>query len=69
MHLHLHLLLLLLQIKTILDAKAKQGLDTSITYYPNMPHGYSLRGENASVSPSATAAFNAGAAFFKKHLS
>jgi dienelactone hydrolase len=61
--------LLLLQIKTILDDKrSKTGLDASITYYPNMPHGYSLRGADAANSASATAAFSAGAAFFKKHL-
>jgi dienelactone hydrolase len=61
-------LLLLLQIKSILDDKAKKGLDASITYYPNMPHGYSLRGADAANSASATTAFAAGAAFFKKHL-
>ncbi|WIA41786.1 hypothetical protein OEZ86_009119 [Tetradesmus obliquus] len=56
------------EIKAILDDKAKKGLDASITYYPNMPHGYSLRGANATVSASATTAFSSGAAFFKKHL-
>lgn len=58
-----------LQIKSILEGKAAQGVDAEITYYPNQPHGYSLRGgSNPNATESATLAFDAGVAFFRKHL-
>lgn len=58
-----------MQIKEILADKASKGLDTHITYYPKQPHGYSLRGgSDPATVKDATAAFNAGAEFFKKHL-
>ncbi|KAF6253329.1 dienelactone hydrolase family-domain-containing protein [Scenedesmus sp. NREL 46B-D3] len=56
------------EIKAILAAKAKQGLDASITYYIGMPHGYAVRGAEAGNSASATGALKAGAAFFRKHF-
>lgn len=60
---------MLLQIKAVLADKAAKGLDASITYYSKQPHGYSLRAATDPLAaPSASAAFVAGANFFKKNL-
>lgn len=59
-----------LQFKTILDAKREnEGLDTGITYYTDMPHGFAMRGgTEAAVTAAADDAFQKGADFLKKHL-
>lgn len=58
-----------LQVQAMLADKRAQGLDAQLTYYPGQPHGYSLRGgSDPNATESATAAFNAGAAFLQKHL-
>lgn len=51
-------------------AKRKKGIDANIKFYPDMNHGYSLRGDSndPAVAAAANAAFQADLAFLKKYL-
>eukprot|EP00775_Hariotina_reticulata_P004690 gene4690-4942_t len=58
------------EIQGILKQKASKGIDASITSFPGQPHGFSLRGDSseAATAKAATAAFENGVEFKKKHL-
>lgn len=51
-------------------AKQAKGLKASIKYFPQMPHGYALRGNMSDPAQrtAATAAFQEGLQFLKKEL-
>ncbi|KAI8471171.1 MAG: dienelactone hydrolase family-domain-containing protein [Monoraphidium minutum] len=57
-------------INTTFAAKRAEGIHAYATYYPNMPHGFALRGNLSDPAwlKASTTAFNEGVAFLKKHV-
>lgn len=54
----------------VFAAKRAKGLDTQLTQYPGMAHGFALRGDSnePAVKAASTGAFEKGAAFLAKYL-